>query len=402
MANLVWRTEKRKVRDLIPWPGNPRRMTDKQAEDLKKSLQKFNLMSIPVVDLGGRIVSGHQRVRILQMLGRGNEEIDVRIPNRQLTEEEFQEANIRENKNLGEWDVDLLASIDHEILLEAGFEKIELDSLFDITLDLPESTEPVPPPEAPPEIPVTKLGDMYLLGNHRLLCGDSTNADHVARLMGATKANMIFTDPPYGMGYGGGRAKDKAGNKVHGDIAGDSLDGNSLLNLLRDSLYLGTKFLADDGAFYICLTWRTYHLFVDALSYCGLVPNSCIVWDKQSIGLGHGDYRPQHEFILYCGGKFYGDRAQSDMWAILRETTGDYVHPTQKPVELVERALANSSIGRELVLDMFGGSGTTLMACQRMGRTCYMMELDPRYCDVIVNRWATFTGDKPTMVKAVE
>lgn len=400
MERLAWKTEKRKVNKLSPWSGNPRRMTEKQADDLKKSLEKFNLMSIPVIDLDGRIVSGHQRVRILQMLGRGNEDIDVRVPNRKLTEEEFQEANLRENKNVGEWDVDLLASIDQNILLDAGFDKMELVDLFDLTLEPPPSTAPIPPPEEPPKDPITKPGDLYLLGNHRLFCGDSTMADHVSALMGEAKADMIFTDPPYGMDYGGGRPTDEYGRRIKRDIIGDDFDETGLLGLLQDSLSLGLTYKADGGAVYVCLTWRTYSTFMKALCYCGLKPNSCIVWDKQSIGLGHGDYRPQHEFILYCGGEFYGDRAQSDVWSVQRETIGDYEHPTQKPVELVEIALGNSSRGGNIILDLFGGSGTTLLACQRTGRSCYMMELDPRYCDVIVNRWEKLTGQKAVLAGA--
>jgi DNA modification methylase len=147
------------------------------------------------------------------------------------------------------------------------------------------------------------------------------------------------------------------------------------------------------AATYVCFPWRTYSEFEAALKECGLVPSACIVWDKKSIGLGNANYRPQHEFIFYIkGGAWYGDKAQSDVWYSSRGATGDYAHPTQKPVELIERAVNNSSKGGDIVLDLFGGSGTTMIAAEKNGRHSRLMELDPKYCDVIVQRWQGFTG----------
>jgi DNA modification methylase len=153
------------------------------------------------------------------------------------------------------------------------------------------------------------------------------------------------------------------------------------------------------ASFYICFPWRTYSEFEAAMEECGLTASACIVWDKKSIGLGNANYRPQHEFIFYCkGGVWYGDKAQSDVWSLSRGATGKYVHPTQKPVELIELALKNSSKGGDTVVDVFGGSGSTLIACEKLNRYAKLMELDPKYCDVIVKRWEDFTGKKAVLL----
>ena len=162
---------------------------------------------------------------------------------------------------------------------------------------------------------------------------------------------------------------------------------------MRDALSLAVGVCKEGSAKYVCFPWRTYTEFEAALHECGLEPSACIVWDKKSIGLGNANYRPQHEFIFYIkGGSWYGDRAQSDVWYSSRGATGDYVHPTQKPVELIERAVTNSSKSGDVMLDLFGGSGSTLIACEINGRESRLMELDPKYCDVIVKRWQDFTG----------
>lgn len=212
---------------------------------------------------------------------------------------------------------------------------------------------------------------------------------------------MVFTDPPYGMSYGGGRARgdhslNKRGGvvvKAHGMILGDDKTGEALIALVRGAIAAAVANSKEGAAAYVCFPWRTYTEFEEALEQAGLKPSACIVWDKKSIGLGNSNYRPQHEFIFYCkGGAWYGDRAESDVWYMSRGNTGAYVHPTQKPVELIERALTNSSKAGDTVLDVFGGSGSTLIACEKHGRHARLMELDPKYCDVIIKRWQDFTG----------
>ncbi len=185
--------------------------------------------------------------------------------------------------------------------------------------------------------------------------------------------------------------------KAHGMILGDDKTGDDLIALVRDALASAVAVSKSGSATYVCFPWRTYSEFEAAMEECGLKASACIVWDKKSIGLGNANYRPQHEFIFYCkGGAWYGDKAQSDVWSMSRGATGKYVHPTQKPVELVERAVGNSSKAGDIVVDCFGGSGSTLIACEKTGRHARLMELDPKYVDVIVRRWQEFTGKQAT------
>tara|TARA_R110000744_G_scaffold227076_1_gene345343 strand:- start:181 stop:933 length:753 start_codon:yes stop_codon:yes gene_type:complete len=232
------------------------------------------------------------------------------------------------------------------------------------------------------------------------MCGDSTSIDAVEKLMDGAKADMVFTDPPYGMSYGGGRArgdnvkfKRGGGIKSHGMILGDDFQGDELIGMIRDAVGSAISVCKSGAAKYVCFPWRTYAEFEDALDQIGMKVSACIVWDKKSIGLGNANYRPQHEFIFYSkGDSWHGDKSQSDVWYNSRGATGEYVHPTQKPVELVEKAINNSSKGQDIVIDVFGGSGSTLIACEKTARDCRMMELDPKYCDVIIQRWQEFTG----------
>lgn len=174
--------------------------------------------------------------------------------------------------------------------------------------------------------------------------------------------------------------------KAHGEIIGDNLRGDSLIQMVKDSILNGKLFNKENGAFYVCFTWRTYSDFEKAIIDSGLDIKACIVWNKKSIGLGYSDYRPQHEFIFYCKGDWFGDKNESDVWELSRGATGEYVHPTQKPVELVSRALKNSSKENDVILELFTGSGSTMVAAHQLKRKCYGMELDPKYCQVIIDR----------------
>jgi len=181
--------------------------------------------------------------------------------------------------------------------------------------------------------------------------------------------------------------------KAHGEIIGDDKRGDDLVALVRDAVGCAKIVNKSGASVYVCFPWRTYSEFESAIEASGLEINACIVWNKRSIGLGNANYRPQHEFIFYCkGGAWFGDKSQSDVWEMSRGATGEYVHPTQKPVELIERAINNSSKAGDTILDLFGGSGSTLIACEKLNRHARLMELDPKYCDVIVRRWQEFTG----------
>jgi DNA modification methylase len=283
-----------------------------------------------------------------------------------------------------------LKALDFDIDL-TGFNADEIDALL-AEPGTEGLTDPDDTPEPPTE-PVTRLGDVWVCGQHRVMCGDSTSETAINALMNQMQADLVFTDPPYGMSYEGGRGK-----KQFGMIKNDDAKGEDLIQLVRDALTTAKLASKSGAAGYVCFPWRTYAQFEQALIGAGFPVTSCIVWDKKSVGLGHQEYRPQHEFIFYSkGGAWFGDRSQSDVWQINRDKTTGYVHPTQKPVALVEKALLNSTKAGDAVIDCFGGSGTTLIAAEKNGRIARIMELDPKYVDVIVKRWEDFTGQKAVL-----
>jgi DNA modification methylase len=384
------------ISDIKPYQKNPRHKYD--INKVAQSIKEFGFQQPIVVDRAGVIIVGHGRYEAAKSLNLKT--IPVTIAD--LSPEKAKAYRIADNKTneYSDWDMGLLIQeftdlLDNNYDLElTGFDSDELEKL--IVGEKEGLTDEDAVPETPEE-PISKLGDIYKLGEHRLMCGDSTSITDFDKLC-SEQADMIFTDPPYGMEYGGGRAEGstKKGDKVkaHGMIKGDDLKGNDLINLVRDALtttYLKTK---SGASAYICFTWRTYAEFEDALIKAGLKVKNCIVWNKKSIGLGNSHYRPQHEFIFYCGEQWYGDKSQSDVWELSRGDTSKYVHPTQKPVQLIEKAIKNSSKSGDIVIDCFGGSGSTLIACEKTNRKCYMMELDPKYIDRIVKRWEQYTGQK--------
>ena len=391
--------ETRSVADLIPYASNSRTHSDAQVAQIAASIKEFGWTNPILIDGENTIIAGHGRLLAARKLGL--DKVPAIVLDH-LTKPQQRALVIADNQlalNAG-WDLDMLKAEIEDLNLEdfdislLGFDDKFLDGLLE-----PEPTEGLTDEDAVPEVPETPktvLGDVWVLGNHRLMCGDSTSVTAFDYLMGGAKADMIFTDPPYGMSYGGGRAagstKKGALVKAHGMIINDDLQGNDLIALVRDAIATSSALMKEGGALYACFTWRTYAEFEAGLESCGYKVKACIVWDKKSIGLGNSNYRPQHEFIFYCGGQWYGDKSESDVWHMSRGATGKYVHPTQKPVELVERALSNSSKAGDVVIDCFGGSGSTLIACEKTNRHSRLMELDPKYCDVIVKRWQEFTG----------
>ena len=407
--DLVWHTERRRVKDLLPYEKNPRRLTEKQARQLQESLEKFNLVEIPAIDSDNTIVAGHQRIHIMNMIGRGNEEIDVRVPNRKLTEDEFREYLVRSNKNTGEWDFDTLADFGEELLLEVGFEPRELDDIFGLD-DAPQK-DPNDIPERPVEAQ-SRLGDVYILGDHRLICGDSTSPEVMARLLRGEKADMVFTDPPYNVAYSG------RGEETSRTIENDDMSAEDFETFSRAAFGTLKEAMREGAVYYICSGWSSYPIFWKALNDSGFYQAGVIIWGKDVASMGWNDYRYKHEWIavgkkkakapkavsiMYgwrIGSHMFRDtRDECDVWEVPRKHAGSYWHPTEKPVWLVEKALANSSMRYQVVLDPFGGSGTTLIACERLHRKARLCELDPTFCDVIVTRWEQYTGQKAELLR---
>jgi len=352
-------------------PENPRRINKNEFEKLLKSIQDSDLNDVKplhVLPHDGKyiVLGGNQRLRAYKKLKYKSvkcfilcDGLDIKI---------YQKIIITDNSHFGSHDEDILANMFNvEDLLEWGVELPELD--IDLIPEETQGDDEVP--ESAPAI--TVKGDLYLLGEHRVLCGDSTMIDDVEKLMDGTNADMVFTDPPYGVNYTSRVDKNK--RKPWGEIKNDNLKNESLW----DFLYESVGHLSCNR--YICCNWQSYIDFETALGK----PNALIVWDKESIGLGAG-HRNQHEFILFYGKLDHN--SESNVWKCKRENTGSYKHPTQKPVEIPERGISNLS--GTVCYDAFLGSGSTLIACEKTNRKCYGMELDEKYCDVIVKRYIEF------------
>ena len=387
---MKWTTEKRRVNDLLPYANNPRQMTEKQDKDLKESLRKFDLVEIPAINRDGIILAGHQRLRILRALGRGEEEIEVRIPNRQLTKKEVQEYNIRSNKNTGEWDFDKLANnFDVGELLEWGFSEKDL-KIYNIIED-----------EAPGlsnEPAVSKSGEVYQLGRHRLMVGDSTKIEDVEKLMRGQKADLCYTDPPYGVSYEKKTREIANQRKDILPIKNDELGKDALKEIVFPAFQNIATVLKEGGCYYVSSPQGgELGLMMMMMMNAGIEAKHMIVWAKDApvFSMGRLDYDYQHEPILYgwrgSHQHFGNGKYKSSLWNIPRPKDSK-LHPTMKPTELIVNIINNSSKQDDIVLDLFGGSGSTLIACEQTNRICFMAEISPAYCDVIRKRYAKFIG----------
>jgi site-specific DNA-methyltransferase (adenine-specific) len=390
--------------DLELMPGNPRRG---DVDAVAHSLSRFGQRKPIVARRADKVViAGNHTLRAARQLGWSDiavvftDDDDATAKAYSLADNRTAELGGYDNAELAEL-IGEVQEADPELLAATGWTDGDLQGLL-AQLEPqqlpPALSDPDSVPE-PPKDPVSVLGDVWDLGPHRLIVGDSTVLDVWDTLCRGHPADLLFTDPPYGMSYGGGRGKQNKGvgqDKGFGQIENDDLTGDTLVALVRDALVATLPHRKPESPAYVCFTWRTYSEFVEALRQADMQPKACIVWNKGSIGLSHGHYRPQHEFIFYVQGQWYGDRAQSDVWTLGRDQLGEYAHPTQKPVELVKRALENSSKPGDIVLDAFGGSGSTLIACHATGRKARLCELDPKYADVILRRYQEHTGTKPT------
>jgi DNA modification methylase len=370
---------------LVPYARNSRTHSAQQVDKIAASIREFGFLNPIIVDGENGIIAGHGRVMAAQKLGL--ESLPV-IEASHLTEAQRRAYVIADNRlalDAG-WDNDLL-KIELQDLDAEGFDlNLTGFSVDEIANFLAEPTDGLTDEDAVPDVPavpVTVEGDVWVLGRHRLMCGDSTSIDAVDKLMAGRKADMVFTDPPYGVDYEGINNDDRAG-----------LDG-----LLRGafSSYLATS--KSGAAIYVFHSDKCADIFHSVFREFFHF-SSMVIWAKNSLTLSRTDYQSQHEPCLYGwmkGGShaFYGDRKQVSVWRFDKERVEG--HTTPKPVGLIERALLNSSKGGDIVTDLFGGSGSTLIACEKTARDCRMMELDPKYCDVIVKRWQDFTGQEATL-----
>ena len=400
MMKVADRIEMRAVADLVPYARNARTHSADQVAQIARSIREFGFTNPVLVDGGGGIVAGHGRVMAAKSLGLAS--VPVLCVD-WLTEAQQRAYVLADNRlalDAG-WDDALLAG-ELAALKADGFD-LELTGFADDEIaDLLESEggdkesegRPDSTPE-PPAHPVTAPGDVWIMGRHRVMCGDSTSIDHVQKLMAGTLADLVFTDPPYNVAYSGMGKVNQLGSIENDDMDDDSF--SEFLDAVFDCYLAAMRPLAP---IYVCHPdSKTGQKLAFERSFGERFRKaSTIIWMKQAAGMGWQDYRAQHEPILYGwkpgNGKhfFCGDRTKTTVWQIGRDAQASYVHPTQKPVALPEEAIHNSSKKGAVCLDLFGGSGSTLIACEKTGRVNCSMELDPRYVDVIIRRWQDFTG----------
>jgi DNA modification methylase len=376
------------TKGLIPYAKNSRTHSEAQVAQIAGSIKEFGFNNPVLIDEDNGIIAGHGRVMAAQKLGL---QAVPCIKLAHLSDTQRKAYVIADNRlalNAG-WDDQMLTVELQELDSESfdlsllGFEADELNALLNPIKETEGLTDEDEVPEVPEE-PKTKPGDIYKLGRHRLMCGDSTSIDAVEKLMDGNKVDLIFTDPPYNVAFNGRSGK-------HEVIKNDNLSEQEFENFITE--VCNTIQLIDPKAYYIWCNWDFYGALQGKLPY-----KACIVWAKNVFGMGQG-YRHQHEFCLFNGKIDEVVKNESDLWSIKKDTK--YVHPTQKPVALSVRAFGNH-IKLTNVLDLFGGSGSTLIGAEQTGRTCYVMELDPKYCDVIVKRWEDFTGQKAELCNLSE
>ncbi len=384
------------INQLIPYEKNARTHSEEQIERIIKSLKEFGFVNPVLVDQNYGVIAGHGRILAAKKIGL------TEVPCifvEDLTEEQKRAYIIADNK------LALDAGWDFEIL------KTELEDLeklnFDISLtgfDIDEldfstgneNSEVIDDevPDIPKETKI-KTGDIYQLGNHRLMCGDSTDFDNMKILMNGKKADLCVTDPPYNCSYVG---KTEAAMT----ITNDNMESEKFYNFLLMAFKNIYANLADGGAFYCFHSDAEKVNFFNATVESGFHYSTTCIWVKDSLVLGRMDYQMRHEPVIYAfkdtaKHNWYSDRKQTTVWEFARPKKSE-LHPTMKSLDLIAYPIKNSSRKGSLILDAFGGSGSTLMTCEQLERTCYMMELDPKYCDVIVERWENFTGEKAVKI----
>lgn len=418
MQKLKWHTVQKRVEDLIPQDVNPRVISDKQMSDLKKSLKRYNLVEIPAIDLGGKILAGHQRIKALQLLGRGEELIDVRIPNRQLTKEESDSYLIASNALGGDWDFEKLKSFDLDLLIDIGFDQIDLAHLWGQELEVKDEDFDVEEEIKKVKIPITRLGDLIYLGPHKLLCGSSADPKNLQRLFGKEKASMIYSDPPYNINLN--YSKGIGGNKDYGGNVKDKRSYEEYKNFIKETLIAALSVTKTDAhIFYWCD--QTYiGLVQDLYRDLGIVNKRVCLWLKNSQNpTPNVAFNKCYEPAVYgIIGKPYiapsitnlnevlnkeistGNNLleesmdQLDVWLVKRLSGKDYEHATSKPPKLHEKAIRRCTKPGDIILDSFSGSGSTIIAGEQLKRKVYALELEPIFCDLTIRRYEKLTGRK--------
>lgn len=384
-------TEIRKLKDLLPAKYNPRKALkpgDEEYEKLKRSIQEFGVVA-PII-LNKRtntVVGGHQRLTVLKDMG--VTEVTCVIVDLDVAHEKA--LNVALNKISGAWDFDKLRGVFDDLKIDGfdatltGFGKSEIENLFKTVLEdeIHDDDFDVDSELAKPNF--SRAGDLWLLGRHKLFCGDSCKEDYLNVMVGKKRVNLILTDPPYNVNYQG-----KAGS-----IKNDNMSNEAFYQFLLDAFSVAYKSASPESAIYIFHPETEGVNFRQAMVDAGFRYGTCCIWNKSSFVLGRSPYQRKHEPCLYGCKKsypWYSDKPEPTVWNIAKPLKND-VHPTMKPIPLLAIPILNSTMSNCVVLDPFGGSGSTLIACEQTGRICYTVELDEKFCDVIVKRYIEQVGN---------
>jgi DNA modification methylase len=395
---LVKNIESWPVDRLVAFANNARTHSDIQIAQIASSIREFGFVNPILVGTDNIIVAGHARALAARQLGLENVPVIVLEHLTAVQRRALVLADNRLAMNAG-WDEELLqlelaALRDEDFDLELlGFDDGELAELLAGNETVAGLTDEDAVPDLQKE-PVSVTGDVWILGNHQILCGDATNAIDVERLLSGVNADLVFTDPPYNVSYEGY-------TEERLKIEGDRMSAEQFQGFLRDTFRSYRRIVKAGASLYICHSSSWQREFQNALEDAGFKIRCQIIWAKNTFAWGFGRYKFQHEPLFYCHvaeekDPWYGDKSQSTLWEE-NKPAANRLHPTMKPIELIERALVNSSKAGDLVVDLFGGSGSTLIACERCNRKARLMEIDPRYVDVVVRRWQEYTGKEATL-----
>jgi DNA modification methylase len=418
MKKLSWHTEKRKISSLVPNEQNPRTISPKQVEDLKKSLEKYNLVEIPVINTDNKLIAGHQRLMVMKLLGRENEEIDVRVPSRPLTQKEYDRYLLSSNALHADWDWSkLAANFDIDTLLVSGFDEADLSHIWDdLSIEDDNFNEEKELEKA--KTTTIKLGDMFQLGVHRLICGNAVDLKVVKKLMGDKKADMVNDDPPFNIslsyqkGVGG---KGNYGGKTD-DNKSDSEYKKFICSLMMNSLAVSKP---SAHFFWWCderYVWMLQNLYKEL----GIDSKRLCIWIKDNASpTPKIAFNKVTEFCVYGtkGSPYLSDKVtnlneimnkemttgnrltedildQLNIWLVKRLPGNEYEHPTQKSPTLHEKALRRCTRPGDIVLDLTAGSGSILSACEQLKRTAYVCDYEPIFCQLIINRFKQISNEK--------
>ena len=416
---LAWRTELRKVKDLIPYEKNPRQITDKQMEDLKHSFKKFNLVELPAINADKKIIAGHQRIKALQLLGRGEEMIEVRVPNRQLTETEFKSYLLTSNRSGGSWDWDILeANFGVDTLLESGFDSEDLTHIFDDNLEITDDNFNEVEEQKKIKATDIKPGDMFSLGKHKLICGDALDPLVVKKLMGNKKIDLVNTDPPFNISLD--YDKGVGGKASYGGKTNDQKSEAEYRNFLKTLIGNAMAWSKDNTHIFFWCDERWIFLLQELYREFGLDSKRVLIWIKNNASpTPNVAFNKVTEFIVYAtkghpylspkvtnlneimnketttGNRLIEDILdQLNIWLVKRLAGSAYEHSTQKSPTLHEKTLRRCTRPGDIVLDLTAGSGSILSACEQLKRTAYLCEIEPVFCQLIINRFKQISNEK--------